>query len=235
MLPVPPTPTPEPSPAQVTPGAQPTAAPSSSDVSVDSDDSETEPDPCFRELQPKADKVKANSIRLKWKKVSGAAKYIVYGNKNSSKAEYKELRTTAKLSANIKKINNRKLSKGTCYRFKVVALDDQDKVISVSTDLYVVTNGGKYGNPKSLKVNIKKNKLSVKKNKNFKVKASITAAPKKAYKSYVGKGTIRYESSDVSVAKVSGKGVIKGVNIGKCNIYIYTQNGLCKVIKVNVK
>ena len=45
----------------------------------------------------------------------------------------------------------------------------------------------------------------------------------------------RYESSNPSIATVNKSGKIKGKKKGKCDIYIYAQNGLYKKIKVTVK
>lgn len=46
---------------------------------------------------------------------------------------------------------------------------------------------------------------------------------------------IRYESSNPAVATVNKKGKIKGISKGSCQIYMYTQNGLYKKVKVAVQ
>lgn len=46
---------------------------------------------------------------------------------------------------------------------------------------------------------------------------------------------LAYESSNVKVAKVTGSGKVKAVKKGKCNIWVYAQNGVYKEIKVTVK
>ena len=48
-------------------------------------------------------------------------------------------------------------------------------------------------------------------------------------------GKFRYESTNKKIATVSKKGVIKGIKKGSCYVYVYTQNGLYKRIKVRVK
>jgi uncharacterized protein YjdB len=45
---------------------------------------------------------------------------------------------------------------------------------------------------------------------------------------------MKYASSNSKIATVSKKGVIKGRKKGKCFIYAYAQNGVCKRIKVTV-
>ena len=46
---------------------------------------------------------------------------------------------------------------------------------------------------------------------------------------------ICFESDNKSIATVTKKGVIKGVKKGKTKVYVYAQNGVYKIINVNVK
>jgi uncharacterized protein YjdB len=46
---------------------------------------------------------------------------------------------------------------------------------------------------------------------------------------------IAFETSNPKVATVDKKGKIKAVGKGKCKIYAYAQNGVCKAISVTVK
>ena len=190
----------------------------------------------FSELQPKASKVSANSISLSWKKASGAKKYIVYGAQCGKSTKYQKIVETKKTNASIKKIAAKKLKKGTSYKFIIVAVDGNDKVVSTSTALHVKTSGGKYGNAKSINTAAKKNSVVIKKGKSFKLNAKQLAASKKTkLEKHSGVSAIRYESSNVKVATVNSKGIIKGVKKGTCKIFVYTQNGVCKIITVKVK
>ena len=63
-----------------------------------------------------------------------------------------------------------------------------------------------------------------------KIKTSFTRSG--TVKKHVG---IRFESSDTQIATVSSKGTITAKKKGSCKIYVFTQNGLCKIIKVRVK
>lgn len=92
-----------------------------------------------------------------------------------------------------------------------------------------VTSGGKYGNAKSVKV--KKAKLSLKKGKTFKIRASEVKKDKALKKHRA----ICYESSNTKVATVTKKGKIKAKTKGKCTVYVYAQNGKMKKVKVTVK
>ena len=60
-------------------------------------------------------------------------------------------------------------------------------------------------------------------------KASLKPLPASHAKKY------RYISSDPDVASVSAGGVIKGVQKGKCNIYVIAVNGVMRKIKVSVR
>ena len=103
------------------------------------------------------------------------------------------------------------------------------KVITSSSSVHAVTTGGKKGNPVSLK--LKKAKYTVKKGKTAKLKASFKK--KLPVSTHIAK--YKYESSDKNIATVDKKGKIKAVGKGKCKVYVYTQNGICKTVKITVK
>jgi len=131
-------------------------------------------------------------------------------------------------------IGTQKLKKGTYYKFIVVALDKDHKVISTSKLIHAATRGGKVGNRR--KVTVKKSVIrkakKLKKGKSLKLKAkAIAQSKKRKVKKHV---SIRYESSSTSIASVSKKGVVKAQNKGTCYIFAYAQNGVYKKIKVKV-
>ena len=68
-------------------------------------------------------------------------------------------------------------------------------------------------------------------NKTVKLKPVLKTKGK--VKTHISK--FRYESTNPTIAAVDKKGKIKGIKKGKCDIYIYTQNGYSKKIKVTVK
>ena len=133
----------------------------------------------------------------------------------------------------IKKVAGKKLKKGTYYKFIIVALDKNNNVVSTSKVVHVATKGGKVGNHKSVTTKAKKNKVTVKKGKTFKL------AGKAVTKSKILKvkkhRALKYETTNAKIATISAKGVIKGKAKGTCNIYAYAQNGVYKKIKVLVK
>jgi fibronectin type 3 domain-containing protein len=174
----------------------------------------------------KSTKQTKTSIKLTWKKVSGAKKYVIYGNKCGS-SKPKKLATVTGNSKTIKKAAGKKLKKGTYYKFMIVALDSTGHVVSTSKLIHVATKG-KANNTK-VTTKAKKNKVSIKKGKTFKLGAKAVG---KKVKKHVG---LRYESSNKKIATVSSSGKIEGKKKGKCKIYVYAQNGVCVTIKVTVK
>ena len=247
-----PTPTPEVTPApEGTPTPEATAVPTEQPANpseklkdvktVEAEilalDNDNDPaDSSFIVLQPKASKVTKKSIKLTWKKAEGAVKYVIYGNKCGKNNKYCKVAESPKSNYTVKKINGKKIKKKTFYKFMIVAVDKDDKVVSKSTVIHATTTGGKNGNAKAVKTAAKKNKVSLKVAKSFKLKAKNVAPSKKVkLKKHTGVSGLRYESSDVSVATVSKKGVIKATGKGTCKIYAYAQNGACKVITVKVK
>ncbi len=181
----------------------------------------------FSTLQAKGTAKSNTSVKISWKRVSGASTYIVYGNKCGAGNSFVRLATVTGTS-----FTQKKLIKGTYYKYIVVAVNGQ-KVLTESKTVHVATKGGKVGNNKSITTKAKKNKVSLKKGKAFKLGAKATAQSKKLkVKKHRG---IAYESNNKSIATVSGKGVIKAVGKGTCTVFAYTQDGVCKKIKVTVK
>lgn len=187
----------------------------------------------YGNLQFKSTKQTKNSVKCTWKKVSGAKKYIVYGNICGKKNKPVKIASTTGASITVSKINGKKLKKGTYYKFILAAVDKDNRIVSTSKTIYAATSGGKYCNYKSVSTKAKNNKVTIKAKKTFKLGAKMTKTSKKL-KVKKCRG-IAYESSNTAVATVSGKGVIKGVKKGTCYVYVYTQNGVSKKIKVVVK
>ena len=114
------------------------------------------------------------------------------------------------------------------YAYK--AVDGRREKVAVSKTVHATTQSAKYGNAKSVKVNI--TKVTLKKKGSVKLKCSEVAQKGKKIDIH---RSICFESSNNNIATVSGKGVIKGKNKGTCYIYAYAQNGVHKRIKVVVK
>ncbi len=192
----------------------------------------------FNKLKVKQSKATKTSITVSWSKVKNAKKYVVYAGKSGKNNKVKKIATlkSTKTKYTLKKFNKKKLTKGTYYKFAVVALDKNGKVITSSKFAHVATKGkNAKSNPAKVTVSskIKKNKITLKVKKTFKLKGKYASSAKK-YK--IRKILdVRYESTKPKVAKVSSKGVITAKKKGTCYIYVYAQNGLYKKIKVTVK
>lgn len=195
----------------------------------------TEKDPKgskFGLLCARQKKATKKSATVKWNKLNGAKKYIVYGSlcgtKKGQVPPYKKITKTAKTS-----YTRKGLKKGTYFKFLIVALDKKGKVIASSKTVHIATKGGKVGNDKTVKVTTNKVGLKLKGKKTFKLKAKEVPQSKKLKVKRHRK--IKYESSNPKVAKVNGKGKITAKKKGKATIFVYAQNGLYKKVKVTVK
>ena len=200
-------------------------------MTVDSDPAGT----VFGKLALRSPKQTKNSIKLNWSRSDGEVKYFIYGNKCGKNIKPQKLAEVNSNTWNFKTLNGAKLQKGTYYKLIVVGLDKNNNVVSTSKVIHVATKGGKVGNHKKVTVSksvIKKAK-KLKKGKTLKLKVkAVPQAKKLKVKKHV---PIRYESTDISVVTVSGKGVVKANNTGTCFVYAYAQNGAFKRIKVTVK
>ena len=191
-------------------------------------------------LKPKSTKQTKTSVTVSWTKQKKAAKYVIYGNKCGSKNKMKKLATATTGSKTFKKVAGKTVKKGTTYKFIIVALDKEDKVVSTSKIIHAYTTGGKYTNHKAVKAQLKSGKkwktikaVTVKTGKTKTIRGKgVKQAKKLKYKKCVG---MRYESSKPAVATVSSKGVIKGVKKGTAYVYVYSQNGKYAKVKVTVK
>lgn len=184
----------------------------------------------YGRLQAQAKKAAARQVKLKWKKIKGADGYLIYCGECGKKSGYKLVKKIEKGSA--KSFKAGKLKKGKGYRFIVRAYKKAGtKLVTVSASkaVHVVTNGGKKTNAKNIKLGKLSKKL--KKGGTLKLKASI----KKQKKSTPTCRKLSFESSDNKVAAVTGAGTIKAKSKGKCTIYIYAHNGLCKQVKITVR
>lgn len=188
----------------------------------------------FAPVKLKSTKQSKSAVKLTWSKAKGAVKHVVYGNLCGKSNKMKKISTTTKSSITVKKIAGKKLKKGKYYKFIVVSLDKNDKVVSTSKAVHVATKGGKVGNHKSVSVKkaVVTKAKALKKGKSLKLKGKAVKASKLKVKKH---RAVRYESSNTQIATVSKSGVVKGKKKGTCYIYAYAQNGVAKKIKVTVK
>ena len=190
----------------------------------------------FRKLMARVAGNTKTSLKLRWNKVKGADGYLIYAKKCASKGSYKKIKTIKKKGTT--SYTQKKLKKGTYYQYKVVAYKTKENkkyIISTSMPVYATTKGGKYTNPKSVRIikpdrAKKKSEVIIKKGKKVQLKANIKKG-KQAVKEY---RKLSYETSNKKIATVSAQGVIKGVRKGTCYVYVYAQNGVYRKVKVTI-
>ena len=181
-------------------------------------------DSTFAKLSVRVKKTTKKSVKLVWKKMSGATKYVIYGAKCGT--SYKKIKEVSN-----KTFTANKLKKGKYYKYLVVAQNDKGEVLATSKLIHVATKGGKVGNCKSLKLNKTKVKLLL--GKKFKIKVKQIADSKNVKIKKHRK--VSFESSNPEIATVSKRGKITALKRGKCTIYAYAQNGVYKKVKVTIK
>ena len=189
----------------------------------------------FGKLALKSPKQTKTSIDLSWNMVPGASSYVIYGNRCGKGIKPVKLAVVNSNKQTVSTIASQKVIKGTYYKFIAVALDKNNNVVSTSKVIHVATKGGKVGNHKKVTVSksvIKKAK-KLKKGKTLKLKAKAVPQSKKL--KVKKHRAVLYESSNINIATVSKKGVVKAKSKGTCYVYAYAQNGVFKKIKVTVK
>ena len=182
----------------------------------------------FYKLKVRASKIGKRFITLRWNKQAKAAKYLIYGSKCGKTLKLKKLFTVTGTTKKVTKVKGVKVKAKTYYKFIVVALDKNSKVVTTSTFTHFATKG-KYRN--ATKVTVKKTKVTLRSGKTFALKGK--AIVKKPNKKHCA--AVRYFSTNKKIATVSAKGVIKGVKKGSCKVYAYSQNGKYKMVSVTVK
>ena len=176
----------------------------------------------------------SKKAKLSWNAQTGAASYDVYFNKCNAKGKKytaKKIATVTGTSYTVKK-----LTKGTCYKYYVVAKDASGNVISRSNTAHFIAGNynSKNTNAKSIKVGA--SSISLTKGASAQITSSQKKV-KKAKKLLVGGHTakVRYTSSNPAVATVSANGVVTAVGSGYCVVYVQAVNGIWQTVEVNVQ
>lgn len=177
----------------------------------------------------------SNKVNLTWTKVKGADRYSIYMTKCGTDT-YKKVKT---INGKKTKWTKTRLKKNKAYKFYVVAekkVNGKFVRIRKSPAAHVVTGNqrGKNTNPK--KLTVKKAKVTVKAGKKASIKASVTKVRKgKKLLSSKHCKKYRYISSDPSIVSVNASGKIKGKKAGTCKVYVFTINGIWKIVNVTVR
>lgn len=184
-------------------------------------------------------KTKNSGILVKWVKDPYASGYMIYAT-YCGKPLTKPVKTVSSLktSAEISKIDGKKINPKKTYKIKVVSytMIDGKKVVSrKSLNLCLPGKNNKYTAAKSITISSGKN-LVLTTGKKSNIKASIKKINKK--KNLISDKhclRYRYASSATNVATVNKNGVITARGKGKCYIDVYAQNGINARITVTVR
>ena len=193
----------------------------------------------YSRLKLKSPKQGRKSIQLKWNNFDNEYAeqpdyFIVYGAK-CGKSKYRKLKEVYGTSVTIKKIGTKALKPKTYYKFLVVAVQGSvEEVMSTSKTIHVATKGSKAkanytGVSISKKIIARAGKMKTGASLSLKVKAK-----KKKGTTVAKHRGLRYEAGNKAVATVTSKGVIKAKSAGACTVYVYTQNGKCRRVNVEV-
>ena len=178
-------------------------------------------------------------VTVKWGKVSGADRYVVYAAYcNLGKCKKVGTLSGSKTSMTFTKLNGSKLNLKKNMKVYVVAyrkVNGKETKLARSITAHIVgSKNAKYTNVKKIKLS--KSKYTLKANKTATIKAKIVLVDKKKKQlSDSHAPEFRYASSNTKVATVDKNGKITAVKKGTCYIYVYAKNGYAKKIKVVVK
>ena len=194
----------------------------------------------FRRLRARSVKQTKTSVTLQWNIIKNADGYFIYGNRcNTGTKSYKYRKLATITGGDISTWTQKDLKKGTYYKYvlKAYRLVNGKKVVTdTSISVHAVTGGGKYGNAKAVSVTQignKKNvsKITLKMGKTAQIKVKEVKKDKKIERHR----KLCYESSNTKVATVTPDGLIRATGKGTCTIWVYTQNGVYKALKITVK
>lgn len=196
----------------------------------------TESDPSgsrFSQLRLLSKKQTKKSITISFVKVKGASRYAVFAGKCGAAKKLKPLTITSKTNLTVKKVAGQKVRKKTYYKFLVVALDKDNKVVSTSKMIHVATAGGTVSNPKKVvRITPSSGTKTMTIGGVFRTNFKQINPPGKKVKKH---RKLKYASSNSEVAAVNSSGQITAIAPGTCYVYAFTQNGRYSRVKITVK
>ncbi|MGN0329065.1 MAG: Ig-like domain-containing protein, partial [Lachnospira sp.] len=184
---------------------------------------------------------KGSKFVVKWGTLSDADGYDIFATRCGKKMTSKSLVKTVKgqkTSTTLAKIEGKKISGKMSYKVKIKAykIVNGKKVYIATSHTYHVAGNDSKTHTNVKKVKLSKKSVTIKKGKTSQIKATIVKQSTK--KKLLNKShgpSLRYYSTDTSVATVTAKGKIKSKGKGTCYIYIKALNGVRTKVKVTVK
>lgn len=182
---------------------------------------------------PQGKALQGRKVKLTWNKVKNADGYEVYGAVCSGDMKLQKVVKGKKLT--LSKVSRKKLDKNKDYKFRIKAyrmIDGKKVYLTASEDIHVkMTENSRYGNAASVKVSKKKKTLSA--GKTWRPKVTVKMKGKAKQMKHVQ--SVRYLSSDETIATVTRTGKITARTKGTCFIYACAVNGKTAKIKITVR
>ena len=181
------------------------------------------------------------SMTIAWEPVEGVDGYDIFFAKCAKKKDGKNPSKLVKTieGNDVSQWTKTGLKKGKSYKAYVRAFvmkNNEKEYKEASPLMHAYAAGGdkKHTNAKSVSVNASEVSLAV--DATFQIKAKVKKLKKKKKlmpKSHVA--TIRYLSTDDSIAAVDKKGLITAIGTGECYVYAYAHNGAFAKVKVTIE
>ena len=173
---------------------------------------------------------------IAWKKAPEAKRYVIYAA-YCGKNKYKKIKTVKGniTSFKLTKLSGKKFNTKKNLKVYIVAQKKANgkwvKLFKTPT-FHIAGKNSKYTNIKKIKV--KKAEFTLEQGNTAKIKALLVLENKKKKPiNHVRK--FRYMSTNTAVVKVTKSGKLKAVGKGTATVYVYSNNGTAKAIKVTVK
>ena len=168
-------------------------------------------------------------IKLAWNEISGATKYVVYGN--ICNKGIKKFATVKGKTLTVKNIGATKIYSHKLYKFVVVAYTPSGKVTSKMIYTLAGTTYKNYSNVTAVGGGYKPN---IEKGETTDVSAIYYTYKNMKHISKTYGAPIRFFSNCASVATIDANGVITGKNPGTAMIYVQDIGGAMMKFKVTV-
>ncbi len=173
---------------------------------------------------------------VEWTKTPEAKRYVIYAAYCGRK-KYKKIKTVKGniTSFRLKKLRGKKIDTKKNIKVYIVAqknVNGKYKKLFKTPTFHVA--GKKSRNTNIKKIKVKKAKFTLTKGKTAKIKATpVPESKKKKPINHVRK--LRYMSTNTAVVKVSKGGKLKAVGKGTATVYVFSNNGTPKAVKVTVE
>ena len=168
-------------------------------------------------------------IKLAWNEISGATKYVVYGN--ICNKGIKKFATVKGKTLTVKNIGATKIYSHKLYKFVVVAYTPSGKVTSKMIYTLAGTTYKNYSNVTAVGGGYKPN---IEKGETTDVSAIYYTYKNMKHISKTYGAPIRFFSNCASVATIDANGVITGKNPGTAMIYVQDIGGAMMKFKITV-